>query len=61
MPRSQKKKISDILAEIGNDENLQHKFAELILSAIEDDSSFRNKLTKIVSEELANELRRQGL
>ena len=60
MPRSQKKKISDMLDLIEGDEILQHRFAELILSVVEHDLHLKDKLTDIVSRELGNRMRRYG-
>lgn len=57
MPRSQLKKISDMLDLIESDELLQHKFAVLIVSAIENDLTLRDKVSEIVSREFASKLR----
>ena len=58
MPRSQKKRISDMLYIIKSDEDLQYEFAELILSVIEHELHLKDKLTDIVSRELASRMRR---
>jgi len=60
MPRSQKKRISDMIDLIANDEMLQYKFAKLLLSTIEHDLHLKDKLTDIVSRELADRMRRYG-
>lgn len=57
MPRSQIKKISDMIDLIESDELLEHKFAKLILSAIEHDLTLREKMSEIVGKELANHMR----
>lgn len=57
MPRSQKKRISDMLDLIESDEILKHRFAELVLSVAEYDLGLKDKLTDIVSRELANRMR----
>jgi len=56
MPRSEKKKISDMLDIIATDELLQHKFAKMLLSVIEYDLLLRNKLTEIIGRELASNI-----
>lgn len=56
MPRSEKKKISDMLDIISNDETLRREFAQLLLSVIKYDLHLRHELTEIVSRELANKM-----
>ena len=59
MPRSENKRISDILDIIQNDETLRYKFAELMLSVIEHDLHLKDKLTDIVSRELGDRMGRR--
>jgi len=61
MPRSQKKRISDMLDLIEADEMLQYRFAKLLLSVIEHDLQLKDKLADGVSRELANRMRGYGL
>jgi len=61
MPRSEKKRISDMLDLIETDEMLQYRFAKLLLSVIEHDLQLKDKLADVVSRELANRMRRYGL
>ena len=61
MPRSQKKRISDMLDLIEADEMLQYRFAKLLLSVIEHDLQLKDKLADVVSRELANRMRGYGL
>jgi hypothetical protein len=61
MPRSQKKRISDMLDLIETDEMLQYRFAKLLLSVIEHDLQLKDKLADGVSRELANRMRGYGL
>jgi len=57
MPRSQIKKISDMIDLIKSDELLQRKFADLMLHAIEHDMSLRRKMSEIVGREFADGMR----
>jgi hypothetical protein len=56
VPRSQIKKISDMIELIRSDEVLRREFAELILSTVEHDLSLSNKIADIVSKEMGSRM-----
>ena len=56
MPRSQTKKILDMIELIGKDEVLIRKFAKLILVAVEVDSELGQRIAAIVNQESSREL-----
>ena len=57
VPRSQKKRISDMLDLLESDEILRRRFAELVLSVVEHDLHLTDKMTDIISKELASRMR----
>lgn len=53
MPRSEIKKIADMMELIKQDEDLRREFAKLILKTIENDFSLKKQITDIVLGELS--------
>lgn len=59
MPRSQNKRIADMLDIINSDEALRHKFALLFLSILRTDFQLKDELTDVIEREIAERLRRR--